>query len=88
MQTVCIETDLTMKAYKGFTVTNKEAFDKWASTRVLKTIHFGWGLKGENELTLRNRTYNDAVLVANQFGWQEPCWFNPWTWTHWVVTVG
>lgn len=69
-------------------MTNNEAFNKWAETHVLQTIHFGWGRNEDNELTLRNTTYNDAVRVANEFGWREPRWFKPWTWSHWVVTVG
>ena len=68
-------------------MTNKQAFEKWASTHVLQKICFFWD--GDNsELTLHNRTYNDAIKVAEEFGWREPRWFKPWTWSNGVITVG
>lgn len=68
-------------------MSNKEAFEQWAANHTLTTIHFGWN-RDQSELTLHDRTYNDACYVAKQFGWQEPRWFKPWTWLNWVITVG
>ena len=59
------------------------------SEQVYATIYFMWGGDAsDSELTLHNRTYKDALKVAKQFGYQEPCWYKPWTWKNGVVTVG
>ena len=45
------------------------------SEQVYATIYFMWGGDAsDSELTLHNRTYQDALKVAKQFGYQEPCW--------------
>lgn len=64
------------------------AWDHWAETHVLTRVHFGWGHKGSQELTMENCTYNYALARAKDWGYQEPKWYKPWTWMNWVVTVG
>lgn len=69
---------------------DKAYFDKWAETHTLMTVTFFWrNLRGdESECRLRNRTYNQALMVAKSFGYKEPTWYNPVTWLNGVVTVG
>lgn len=64
-------------------------WDKWAEEHELATITFWWRSKGsENELRLKNRTYNQGLHLAKIAGYQEPKWYKPWTWWNGVVTVG
>lgn len=64
-------------------------WDKWAEEHELETITFYWRAKGgENEMRLKNRTYNQGLKMAKIAGYQEPKWFKPWTWCNGVVTVG
>lgn len=66
----------------------RKAFEAWADTHMLSKATFGWGLRSTEELTLRNCTYNQALAVAQAAGYSEPCWYKPWSWLNWVVTVG
>jgi len=67
---------------------NNLAFERWAETHTLTRVYFGWGHNGTQELTLQDCTYNQALDVAQQWGYREPCWYRPGTWFNWVVTVG
>ena len=71
------------------TKADKLAWDKWAEEHELMTITFYWSSKGsENEIRLKNRTYNEGLKIALVAGYKEPRWYNPWTWNNGVVTVG
>lgn len=64
-------------------------WDNWAETHVLATVNFWWRSKGsENELRLHDKTYNQALAIATEFGYCEPKWYKPWSWMNGVVTVG
>lgn len=68
---------------------DKLAWDEWAQEHELTTITFYWREKGsESELRLKNRTYNEGLTMAKIAGYKEPRWYNPWTWSNGVVTVG
>lgn len=70
-------------------MSNQEYFENWAETHTLQTVTFYWRNKGsESECRLHNKTYNQALKVAQEFGYAEPRWFKPWTWANGVVTVG
>jgi hypothetical protein len=64
---------------------NKQAFDKWAKTQVLKTASFWWS---SGECRLHDLTFNEALAIVEEQGFVEPKWFKPWTWGNGVVTVG
>ena len=65
--------------------TAKEYFEVWAAIHELDTISFWW--RG-GECRLHNRTYNEALAIAQEQGYREPKWYKPWTWPNGVVTVG
>lgn len=64
---------------------NREYFDKWAETHQLTTVIFWWR---DGECRLHDRTYNQALKIAKEFGYKEPQWYKPGTWSNGVVTVG
>lgn len=65
------------------------ALKEWQENHVLMTVTFYWREKGsDNEIRLKNRTYNEGLRVAKAAGYKEPKWYNPWTWWNGVVTVG
>ena len=68
---------------------SKAWWDNWAETHQLMTINFWWRDKGaDSECTLHNKTYNQGLAIAKEFGYKEPKWYKPWTWGNGVVTVG
>ena len=70
-------------------MTNKEYFDKWAATHTLTNITFWWKDRtGSGECRLHDKTFNEALVIAKEFGFVEPRWFKPWTWHNGMVTVG
>lgn len=50
-----------------------------------------WNSKGaETEIVLYHKTYNEAIAIAKNFGFEETRWYKPWTWIRdtGMVTVG
>lgn len=43
------------------------------------TYKFHWDSE-TSELTLHNRTHEEAIRIAKEFGWTEQCWYKPKTW--------
>lgn len=53
-----------------------------------KEIRFLWNSKTSvDECTLRDRTYDEALLIAKKFGYSEPRWYKPWTWGNWMIVT-
>ena len=81
-----------IRAYRAWRIHQTEAkfyFDLWAEKHPLQTVTFWWkDRNGEAECRLHDKTYNEALKVAKEFGFVEPRWFKPWTWSNGVVTVG
>ena len=81
-----------IRAYRAWRIHRTEAkfyFDLWAEKHTLQTVTFWWkDRRGEGECRLHNKTYNEALKIAMEFGFVEPRWFKPWTWHNGVVTVG
>lgn len=70
-------------------MTNEQAYEQWAETHILQKVIFWWkGYRSEGECTLYCRTFNEALAIAKDQGFQEPNWFKPWTWSNGVITVG
>ena len=71
------------------TKADREWWDNWAETHKLVKVVFWWKEKGsESECTFHNTTFNQALEKAKQFGYKEPKWYKPWSWSNGVVTVG
>lgn len=63
--------------------------EMWKEHHRLQTITFYWKDRdGEGECRLHDKTYDQAMKIAKRFGYVEPRWFKPWTWSNGVVTVG
>ncbi len=68
---------------------HKLHFDKWAATHQLMTVTFWWKNRdGTGECRLHDKTFNQALEIAKGFGYLEPKWYKPSTWSNGVVTVG
>lgn len=69
---------------------DKLAWDKWENEHILISVFFYWKNKDgvDEDVVLRNTTYNGALRVAKEKGYQEPCWYKPRTWFAGVVTLG
>ena len=33
---------------------------------------------GANQLILHDKTVNEALEIAKEFGWKKPTWYTPW----------
>ena len=50
------------------------------------TITFKWRTRNtEDQCTLHDRTYPEALKVAKAFGYVEPKWYKPWSWANYLV---
>lgn len=68
---------------------NKEAYERWAETQPLQKAIFWWKAgRIESECVMYDKTFNEALKIAREFGYVEPRWFKPWTWGNGVITVG
>ena len=70
-------------------MSNQEYYTQWAATHTLTTISFWWSSRNESgKCRLHDKTFNEALVIAKEFGFTEPKWYKPWTWNNGVVTVG
>ena len=50
------------------------------------SIVFVWkGKDSYDQCTLHRRTYDEALHVAKEFGYQEPKWWKPSTWANYLI---
>ena len=53
-----------------------------------KEIRFYWHDRtGSGDCTLRDRTYAEALKVAEKFGYVEPKWYKPGSWGNYLIVV-
>jgi hypothetical protein len=63
--------------------------EMWKEHHRLHVVSFWWKDRtGTGECRLKDKTYNQAMKIAKEFGYVDPRWFKPWTWSNGVVTVG
>ena len=56
--------------------------------RTYKEIQFFWKDRiGEGDCTLKDRTYDEALKVAEKFGYVEPKWYKPRSWGNWIIVT-
>ena len=63
--------------------------EEYLETHVFDKLVFWWTESGsESECTFYNRTFYEGLALARTFGFKEPKWYNPWTWSNGFITVG
>ena len=67
-------------------MTNKEYPDKQTTEHKYHTLVFWWkDSSGPSETRLHDKTYNQALVIAESFGFRRLRWFNPRTWGNGVL---
>ena len=57
-------------------------------TIVYNTIYFFWESKGvSNRLQVHDRTLNDALIEALEFGYTPYKWYRPSTWNNHYIAI-
>ena len=53
-----------------------------------KEIRFFWSDRtGECTSTLNDRTYDEALKIAEKFGYVEPTWYKPGSWGNYLIVI-
>jgi hypothetical protein len=59
-----------------------------ADRHPMSMIAFHWYDCGSmQDLQLRDRTYNEAMRIAKEFGYKDRRWFDPRTWSNCVIVT-